>query len=197
MQKKHLLFLFFFGSLMVSCDSFVNEQETLTHRELPDTGTFTAIVNGENWIGHPRGTNIIYNESDTLLSISANQVDSLSNWYYYNIGFTVLYSKNKTEYSIKRESINNNQLRTGARVSESHADISISSYYNLESPDDYFRVQIVYDSLGVRRATGTFALTVVIDPKYLTQTLRRQADTLYIKNGKFDVIMEDDYIYGE
>lgn len=196
MQKKHLLFLFFFGVLMVSCDSFVNEQETLTRRELADNGTFTALLNEELWEGRPRAGFVITTEGDTVLQVFATRYDSLLYPFNDGIIFNSQYSKFIYDYPVIQERLNNGSFLIGGFFSELSGDVSFANYYPVEHPNNHFSVEVGYDSLGVQRAYGTFAMKIVVEPglSYEANQLRQQPDTVYITDGKFDVIMETEIV---
>lgn len=196
MQNKHILFLLIFGILMVSCDSFVNEQETLTRRELPDNGTFTALLNGEPWEGRPRAGFVITTEGDTLLQVFSIRYDSLLYPFNDGIHFTVNYSELIHDYSVISQPEIGKTYYALSFFGELSGDVSFANYFPVEHPGNHFNVEVGYDSLGVQRARGTFAMKIVVQSglSYEANQLRQQPDTVYITNGTFDVIMETEIV---
>jgi len=189
MEKTMNLFFIILILLISGCDMFNTDKK---EPEPEVKQYFRAEVNGESWSGVPRA--VLSNLGDLpWFSLYAIGYDSTKWPYSEDIGFSIHFNSEESEYNVIREPEENGRT-SGAYFVESDGDATIARYEPI--PDSINTLIIHLEKMGNEKelVTGTFSMKVAIDPRYdneYTNGYRQQPDTVRITNGEFRVLLEE------
>lgn len=189
MDKKMNIFYLVLILLLSGCNLFDSGKKE-TEPEFEQY--FNAEINGSIYKGTP---NAFLSNLGGLpwLNLFAMQYDSTKWPYAERIGFSIHFNSEKSKYGVIRKQEENGRS-SGGYFTERDGDAIIARYEPIPDSVDTLTIQIGKDEEGRRFVTGTFAMTVVVDPGYDDEhnnRYRQQPDTVRITNGEFRVLLEE------
>tara|TARA_R100000479_G_C6379868_1_gene200611 strand:+ start:573 stop:1166 length:594 start_codon:yes stop_codon:yes gene_type:complete len=159
---------------------------------------FTAEINGEpydaRYIDNKlRADASLTNQGNLLyLNVFGDQWDPEYYPYFEQIGFSVDYIENKTEYSSILDTVGAfRNLYLGGSYYEVNGDATISKYDAKNDTQGYLVVNFEPQKNGKTIVSGTFEMRVIVNRRADQYSLRVNQDTLYITNGKYRLKLDD------
>jgi hypothetical protein len=170
---KNIFFAILVAIGLASCD------KTPESYPLPSYywGNASALLNGQNWIGHPFAGVHINNIKG--FSININVLDGSNIYKLEELNFAQIpFVPGKYALHNPVPGVNDDLTRGAYFILDD--DVTLGNYIVLESDSSSFITLMSYDSLA-KEVKGTFDVTFIVDHKARPDS----PDTIRFKNGQF------------
>lgn len=191
MNIIHILLPIFL--LLLNCTLFNSNEKNFEP-------TFRAEINGELYDISSKeepfrrfDAVLTYQGNKSFLSIYADLYRTNLYPYREQIGFTLFWNENKTEYYSKRDSIliGKYYLPLGGTYYEADGDALISTFYSPTDDDGFITVNIEKLNNDKEVVFGNFEYSVVTRYPLDDYSQRIGQDTLHITNGEYRLLLDD------